>query len=190
MRYIITILTLYFLTSCKEVPPIHNYTLNPKLNISKYYNAKFKNKTITVAYTSSINEALGRSIIYKYNDIEIDRYNNSKWSNNINKLITSSISRAIYKSKLFNSIIDYTSSANSDYILESRIYDFYHKVRDNLSLSVVSIEFHLIDSNDRVIKSHKFSYKIATTTKDARGYVQATNIAMEKLLIDMILWLK
>ena len=87
-------------------------------------------------------------------------------------------------------MIDYTSLANTDYLLESEVYDFHHKVRKGHSVSVVSIRFDLIDTSDNLlVKSRKFSYEIPTGTVDAVGYVKATNRALEKLSADLVRWL-
>ncbi len=70
------------------------------------------------------------------------------------------------------------------------MYDFYHKVRKNLSVSVLSIRFDLIDTDyNRLVKSRRFTYEVPTETVDALGYVKATNIALEKLTVDLVKWL-
>ena len=53
-----------------------------------------------------------------------------------------------------------------------------------------SSELELQPTSKKIVKSKKFNYQIPTTTKDARGYVQATNIAMERLLVDLVRWLR
>ena len=104
--------------------------------------------------------------------------------------MTSGIIRALEHGGVFKSVIDYTSLANTDYLLESEVYDIYHKVRKNLSVSVLSIRFDLINTENNVlVKSKKFSYQIPTETVDAVGYVKATNIALEKLSADLVRWL-
>ena len=104
--------------------------------------------------------------------------------------MTYSIIRALEKSGVFGTVIDYRSIANTDYILESEVYEFYHKVRKDISLSVVSMRFGLIDSStNELIKSKKFTYEISTDTIDAKGYVKATNKAIERLSRDLVRWL-
>ena len=39
------------------------------------------------------------------------------------------------------------------------------------------------------MKSKKFTYKIPTTTIDAKGYVKATNVALDRLSRDLVKWL-
>ena len=183
MKYILILIIL--LTSCSKVPPMNYYTLNIKLLAKKYY---IKDKTISISYPISTKEPLGKSLYYNYSDIKLDRYNNSIWSSSLYKLLHSYILKA--SNRVFENVVDYNSLAFSDYILESSVEEFYHKVRPNLSLSIVTIKFTLIDSDTkRIIKSRRFSYQIPTTSKDARGYVEATNKALSRLFNDLISWL-
>ena len=183
MKYIMIL--VIFLTSCTKVPPMNYYNLNIKLLSKKHY---INNKTISISYPISTKEPLGKSLYYSYSDVQLDRYNNSIWSSSLYKLLHYNISKA--SNLVFRNVVDYNSLAMSDYILESRVEEFYHKVRPNLSLSIVTIKFILINNNSkRIIKSKRFSYQIPTTTKDARGYVEATNKALNRLLNDLIAWL-
>ncbi len=183
MKYILILIIL--LTSCTKVPPMNYYSLNIKLLVKKHY---IKDKTITISYPISTKEPLGKSLYYSYSNIELDRYNSSIWSSSLYKLLHYNISKA--SNMVFKNVVDYSSLARSDYRLESSVEEFYHKVRPNLSLSIVTIKFTLIDSDSkRIIKSKRFSYQIPTTTKDARGYVEATNKALSRLLNDLIIWL-
>jgi ABC-type uncharacterized transport system auxiliary subunit len=86
--------------------------------------------------------------------------------------------------------LDYNSLANTDYLLESEVYDFSHKVRKDLSVAVVTVRFDLINGADNLlVKSKKFSYEIPTKSVNAAGYVEATNEALERLAVDLTRWL-
>ena len=180
-----------FLSGCAfKSAKLHTFTLDPSYRYGKVPHSPYRDKSVKVAYPNSIKGKSSSSICFSYSRLEEGNYQNSIWSTSSSQLLTGSIIRALEHGAVFKSVIDYTSLANTDYLLESEVYDFYHKVRKNLSVSVVSIRFDLIDTSDnRLAKSRKFSYEIPTETVDATGYVKATNRALEKLSIDLVRWL-
>jgi len=170
--------------------PMAIYTINPDVKIAKNSKSPYRKSSIKVSYPTNIKGKAGSSIYYSYSDIEEGSYQNASWGSSSSQLLTYSIIRALEKSGVFGTVIDYRSIANTDYILESEVYEFYHKVRKDISLSVVSMRFGLIDSStNELIKSKRFTYEIPTDTTDAKGYVKATNRAIERLSKDLVRWL-
>jgi len=169
---------------------MRTYSLNPDLNFSKLSHAVYRDKSIKIAYPTNIKGKTSSSIYFSYSKIQEGKYQNAIWNSSNSQLLINGIIRALEKGAVFKTVIDYTSLANTDYLLESEVYDFYHKVRKNLSVSVLSIRFDLIDTDyNRLVRSRKFTYEIPTGTVDALGYVKATNIALEKLAVDLVKWL-
>jgi len=191
MRRLLLIFFLLLLTACSmKTTELHIYTLNPSLDIHKHSNSSYSSSSVKVAYPSSIKGIISKRMIYTYDDLEEGTYANAQWSTASSKLLMNSFIRVMEKSRVFASTLEYTSLAHTDYLLESEVYEFYHKVRKNLSVAVVSIRFNLIHSqSNTLIKSRKFSYQIPTETVDAQGYVKATNKAVEKISKDLVQWL-
>ncbi len=189
MRYLILIVFLY---GCSpKITPIITYSLNPQIDIKEYKETKYKNSTIKVAYPTSIDGLIGKRMRYSYNDSEEGLYNNARWNSHSGRLLLNIFIKALNKSHNFKSVLDYTSLVDTDYLLESEIYEFSHKIRGNLSLAVVSIKFNLVDmNNNTLIKSKKFEYKIPTDSFNAKGYTQATKKALEKISLNMLNWLR
>jgi len=170
--------------------PVRTYTLSPDFRFGKASHSPYRDKSVKVAYPTNIKGKSSSSICFSYSKLEQGSYQNATWSSSSSQLLTSGIIRALDHGGIFKSVIDYTSLANTDYLLESEVYDFYHKVRKDYSASMLSIRFDLIDTdNNLVVKSKKFSYEIPTETVDAVGYVKATNRALEKLSADLVRWL-
>ncbi len=191
MRYIVLLAVIIGIYGCStKETALRTYTINPQMNITKQNKSIYSAKSIKIAYPTSIKGVVSKRITYSYNDLEEGTYNNARWSVSSGKLLMNTYIRALDESHLFGAIIEYTSLAETNYLLESEMYEFYHKVRDNLSVSVLSVKFNFIamDTN-RLIKSKKFSYEIPTATCNAQGYVQATNIAVKKMTLEMIEWL-
>ncbi len=188
---IVVMSVLILLSGCStKSDSLQTYNINPDLNFSKLSHSIYRDKSIKVAYPINIKGKSGTSIYYSYSRLEDGVYQDSSWSSNSSQLLTGSIMLALEHGRVFKSVIDYTSLANTDYLLESEVYDFYHKIRKDLSVSVVSIRFDLIDTDNNIlVKSKKFNYEIPTGTVNAIGYVKATNRALEKLSADLTRWI-
>jgi len=189
MKYLILILFLYGCSS--KITPIRTYSLNPIIDIKESKYSKYKDRTIKVSYPTSIDGLIGKRMRYSYNNSEDGLYNNARWSSNIGRLLSNIFIKALNKSNNFKVVVDYTSLVDTDYILESEIYEFSHKIRGDLSLAVVSIKFNLVDTDSNIlVKSKKFEYKIPTKSFDAEGYTNATKEALKKISLDMLEWLR
>ncbi len=180
-----------FISGCViKSAPMRTYILDPSFHFGNVSHSPYRDKSVKVAYPNNIKGKSSSSICFSYSKLEQGSYQNATWSSSSSQLLTSGIIRALDHGAVFKSVIDYTSLANTDFLLESEVYDFYHKVRKDLSVSVLSVRFDLIDTdNNLMIKSKKFTYEIPTETVDAAGYVKATNRALEKLSADLVRWL-
>ncbi len=191
MRYIVLLALIIGVYGCStKETALRTYTINPQIDIDKQSSTIYSTKSIKIAYPTSIKGVVSRRMTYSYSDQEEGTYNNARWSVSSGKLLMNTYIKALDESHLFGSVIEYSSLAETDYLLESEVYEFYHKIRGKVSLSIVSVKFNFIamDTN-RLIKSKKFSYQIPTATLNAQGYVQASNIAVKQMTLDMIAWL-
>jgi ABC-type uncharacterized transport system auxiliary subunit len=191
LRLLVSFFLLFLLSGCAfKSAELKTYTLNPAFRFGSLSQSPYRNSTVKVAYPNNIKGKSSDSILFSYSRLEEGSYQNSSWTTSSSQLLTGTIIRALEHGKVFKSVIDYTSQAMTDYLLESEIYDFYHKLRKGSSVSVVTIRFDLIDTrNNMLVKSKKFSYIIPTPTVDAAGYVRATNQAIERLSADLVRWL-
>jgi ABC-type uncharacterized transport system auxiliary subunit len=169
---------------------VQTFTLDPRPQFGQIYHSNYYSKSVKIAYVTSIQGKTSSDICYSYDNLKEGSYQNAHWNTTGSQLIGSGIVRAIDQSKVFRSVVDYNSIANTDYLLESQIYEFCHKMHNNLSVSAVTVRFDLIDmQTNRLVKSKKLSYNIPTGTVDADGYVKATNRAFEQMSGDLIAWL-
>ena len=192
MRKMVWILSLFLLSGCalKESAPMTEYTLSAT-PLQAVSSGRYRSKTLKVTYPQSLKEKLSRDIHYSYSLSDSGVYQNSEWSNTLGQLIQGTIIQALDQSRIFKGVLPYSSTAYEDYRLESSVYDFSHYIRGKESYALVSIRFSLIDTNTgKLVKIRKFSYKESTRTVDARGYVEAVNIAMSRLVRDLAAWLR
>ena len=186
------ILSLFLLSGCalKDSPPMTEYTLTAA-PLQAVLSGRYGAKTLKVTYPQSLKEKLSRDMLYSYCLSNAGAYQNSEWANTISQLIQGTVIQALDQSRIFKGVVPYASSAYEDYRLESTVYDFSHHIRGEESYALVSIKFTLIDtSTGKLVKTRKFSYKEPTRTVDARGYVEAANIAMSRLVRDLVSWLR
>ncbi len=192
MRYIFVLLLAGMVfTGCamKDAPPQKVYTLDAG-SVAQPASYSYRSKVLKVSYPQALKESLTDEMHFSYSISDRGVYQNSRWSNNLGKLLQGEIIRGLQEARLFKAVLPSGSSADSDLNLESLIYDFSHHVREGASYAVVSIEFILVDVHTgRVLKSKRFSYREVTPTVNAEGYVIATNRAMTRLMQDVVAWL-
>ena len=186
---ILVSLFMLFMGGCAgKQTPITIYTLHvPSHGIQS---AKYRGKTLKLAYTRSITNKAGYKMYYSYADSDQGIYQNSQWSNTVGRLLQGVLMDTILQSSMFRAVLPYTSSLRENYRLESSIFDFSHHVRGKSSYAVVSIQFTLISvDTGKLIKSKRFSYREPTRTTNAKGYAEATNQIIKRLSSDLLQWL-
>lgn len=189
-KLITFIIILIGLVGCTKAPALKVYSLDIP-PVTTVQGGAYKNKNIKVTYPQSAREDISQKMDFTYSGSVSGNYQNSEWSNNINKLLQGTVVEVLDNSRLFKVVLLDTSTAEEDYRLESTIFAFHHRVRGTESYAVVSIQFNLINiGTGRLVKSKRFSYTEATPTTDAKGYVSATNAAIAKLSRDLVAWLK
>ena len=182
---------VFFLSGCavKEAPPLMLYTFDTA-KVALLTRSAYRHQVLEVSYPQTLREPIGDTMAFSYGGGDRGYYQNAQWTNNIGKLLQGDIIETLQQSRLFKAVVSYASTAQEDLRLESTIYDFSHHIRGVESYAVVSIGLSLIDTHTRrVIKTKRFSYREATPTVDAKGYVTATNRALERFNNDMVAWI-
>ncbi|WP_294950868.1 ABC-type transport auxiliary lipoprotein family protein [Sulfurovum sp.] len=192
MRYIMLVLSFFLLSGCsfKEAPVMKVYSLLIP-HVSPVSGGEYRNKILKVSYPVGLGEKLTDGMLYSYSLSDSGEYLNSRWSNNIGRLLQGSMIQILSQSRLFKVVVPYTSNIEENLRLESTIFDFSHHVRGKASYAVVSIQFTLTNAETgKLLKVKRFSYRENTPTIDAKGYAEATNRIMVKLSRDLVRWLK
>lgn len=184
------IIILIGLLGCTKEPAMKVYSLDIP-TVSAVHSSAYKNKSIKIAYPQSLRNKISQKMNFSYSSIDSGNYQNSEWSNNMSKILQGTFIEVLDGSKLFKVVLSDTSTVKEAYRLESTIFAFEHSVRGTASDAIVSIQFNLISKETgSLVKSKRFSYKEATPTMDAKGYVAATNVAVSKLSRDLVGWLR
>ena len=128
---------------------------------------------------------------YSYSLLDRGAYLNSRWSNDVGRLLQGNVIQILSQARLFKVVVPYASDVEENLRLEATVFDCSHHVRGEASYAVVSIQFTLMNAETgKLVKARRFSYREATPTVDAKGYVEATNRIMAKLARDLIAWLR
>lgn len=186
----LTIILLGLLSGCTKEPAMKTYSLDVA-PVNLVQNSTYKNKSIKVISPQALKNKISQKMHFSYSSIDRGTYQNSEWSNSMSRLLQGTFIETLDESRLFKAVLSDTSTAREDYRLESNIFAFEHRVRGDQSYAIVSIQFNLISvESGRMVKNKRFTYKEATSTTDAKGYVMATNRALSKLSEDLVIWLR
>jgi len=159
-------------------------------SVSPVSSAHYRNKILKVSYPVALSEKLNDNMYYSYSLSDRGSYLNSRWSNDMGKMLQGCVIEVLSRAKLFKVVVPFASDVEENLRLESTVFDFSHHVREERSYAVVSIQFTLMNAETgKLVKARRFSYKEPASTINAKGYVEATNHIMEKLGKDLIVWL-
>lgn len=190
IKGIILIGMLVGVIGCSKAPALKVYSLNVPDTLSTK-SSSYKSKSLKVTYPQSIREQMSHKMNFSYSIDDRGTYQNSEWSNDMSKLLQGTFIEVIDSAKLFKVVLSNTTTLKENYRLESNVFAFEHRVRGDISNAIVSVQFTLINGDTgKLMKSKRFSYSENTQTTNAKGYAQATNIAMAKLSRDLLTWLR
>jgi cholesterol transport system auxiliary component len=182
------LLTLLLLLAGCSSRTIQSYTLAP--GSVPHPASPYRQSDIRVEYPKGIEDTMSSHIYFTRSDLTQSHYLYSQWSQPLNRLVMAQIIATLQRSHLFRHVLDYASEAGSDYLLETTIYRFRHRITPEGSFADVSIGVRLLRTADRsLVKSRRFDYEIPCPSTDARGFVQAANEAMQRLGRDLVQWL-
>jgi len=171
-----------------EAEPYTSYTLSTPLSITQAHHSAFSDKSLTVGYPKAISHSASSHLFYQREN-QSGYYLYSEWSQPLSRLLSGILLETMEQSKLFPMVVDYSSSSQTDYLLETTIYRFVHNVSGHTSTAVIDLRTNLIDqSSSSIIKSKHFVYRIPCAA-NAQGFVEAAQKAMNRFGRDLPNWL-
>jgi len=185
------------ITGCagEKLPPVSTYSLSPALDT--FHLAKSKEaKPAGILMLGRIRSSQvfnGREIIYSDPGYGQNSYAYSRWSDSPTAMLLLIFQEAVEKSGRYIAVVPYSSQSESDFLLESTLLDFSHRINyDGTSDGFIRMRFNLIDNNtNRVIASRDFvSIVPVASVMNASGAVAALNKAAIVITQELIDWLK
>ena len=191
--WLIAIFLILVLTGCshKDTHAIDIYTLKYNKSSNLKHTVYFTDKTLKIALPKSTKEIRRDKILYTKTTHQREAYAYSRWSDTPNHMTMQFLVTLLNQHKLFKAVIPESSIADSQLLLESNIEDFYQFFdKENQSFGIVKIQCFLIDQKSKkIISKHYFDLKIPSSSANAKGGVQALNLALEQIASQLITWL-
>lgn len=188
-HYPLYLIALFTLWGC-SAPSINEYTL---LTTQTVYQDKapLSSKSLSVALSKSVASLSGKNIIYLHENGETGAYLYSRWSDTPSLMLQRSLLTSLYAQGVFSSLSPSTSVAKSDWMLESDLDAFTHRILNDKSDGYIDITYRLIDTQSkRQIASKRFVVSYPSTSADATGGVNALKSSEHELNRQCIEWLK
>jgi len=188
IRTLLLATLLLLLTAC-GTKTIRMYTLSPAQVGAQ--RTPYAGRDVRVDYPKGIDDTMSTRIYYTRSDLTRSYYLYNQWSLPLNRLVMAHLIGTLQQSHAFRHVLDYASEAGSDYILETTIYRFEHRITPEGSFAEISIGLRLLRTADKsLVKSRRFDYKIPCKSTDARGFIEATDEAMRRFDTDLLRWLR
>jgi ABC-type uncharacterized transport system auxiliary subunit len=174
----------------KTIPQKTEYLLTSP-QVSEVKDSACSNVAIKIEPIQSSNVLRDNRIYYIINDVEQHAYTQSLWAENPNRSFEEILKNVLIQSKMFSSVLDYRSNADTQWRYEVRILDFMQYFKDNTSYVNVAMDFVIIKNTGReVVASKHFQWSDSVQSLDAKGGVSALNSAMHELLRQSNAWLE
>lgn len=184
-------LTFLFSACSNSIPTVTKYKLFSNLNVTKEdtSNCKSKNVKVSSAFTSS--SLMSKDMSYVHGNSKVFKYSESAWLNNPNRSVSRELIKMLRDTGIFKSVQESKSRSIGDLIIETTLEDFMQYYSNDLKSSyvLVQINYAIIDSKtNKIVFSKTFKAKADAKTLDAKGGVDALNIALKSVLKDSSSW--
>lgn len=192
MKTFLSFFTLFIMSGCTiHTPNITEYSLSTPTSFV-YVSTFTSSKTLQIATTKTLPSLGSKSIFYLTSNQEVGRYLYSRWIDTPSSMIENSFTHALQKRALFSTVIPASSHAKGDYLLESNLHAFYHRIHDDqTSDGVIDITYRLIDTKSKTtVATQRFTLIHPSKTNNAKGGVDALNNALNSLNGQVIQWLQ
>ena len=191
MRSFLAWSLILFITACSAPHTLYMYTLSPSLSTPLSPISAYRGASVRVDYPKGIEDTMGTRIYYSRSRLTQSYYLYHQWSRPLNRIIMSNLISTLQQNHTFRHVLDYASEARADYLLESTVYRFRHMIEEKGSYADVSIGLRLLRTSDNhLLKSRRFEYRVPCSSTDAKGFVESANKAMEYMGQDIKKWLR
>jgi cholesterol transport system auxiliary component len=193
MKIFLSLFALFIWSGCTtHTPNITEYSLNTVHPSSAYNPTVSSPKTLQLATTKTLPSLNSKSIFYLKARQEIGTYLYSRWIDTPSAMIENMFTAELQKSALFSTVIPASSHANGDYLLESNLHAFYHRIHDDqTSDGIIDITYRFIDTKSKTtVATQRFTLIHPSQTNNAKGGIDALNNALNSLNTQVVQWLQ
>jgi cholesterol transport system auxiliary component len=192
-KYILSGLVTLMITGCTTATtqPME-YKLTTDVKAHNYTSKSCKDKTIRIRDVFASSSLMSTDMKYAIGTNKELSYTQSKWVVSPNKILSAEILKSVRESGIFASVHNAKSRIYTNMTLEIDVEDFmqYYNKEKNDSFSKVVLNFTLIDNKTKkVVSTTKIIKTYPSQTLDAKGGVDALNLALDDVLYNSNLWL-
>jgi cholesterol transport system auxiliary component len=192
MKKFLPFITLALFAGCSiHAPAISEYSLITT-EIFKKSSSITTPKSIRLNAPVTLSSLATKSIHYTSSSQESGSYLYSAWSDTPSSMIENSLFLTLQQSNLFSIVAPSASWAKTDYLLESNVAMFQHRINpDGSSDGVIDTTYRLVDTTTKkVVASKHFFLTQSSESNDAKGGVVALQKALQALNIQTLEWLQ
>ncbi len=192
MTLIITAICLSYscgIFSPLDQPQIHSYQISSGIDTSKISCNKNNLPVLQVLQMQANPPFNTEKMLYTSSKYELGYYSYNKWATLPQKMLTTAIVDKILQSCLYSNVISEDTITTYQYQLSSQLLNLKQTINDSTSHIDLSIMFQLINNNsNQIIKSKTLSASISAPA-NPKGFVDATNMATQTILNNLVDWL-
>jgi len=183
MPCIAVLLAAFGLGACGSGRPIKYYTM--ELPTAPQPSTSVFPVTLLVGRITAPEILQDAPIAYRSGPNEIGTYNYHYWVEPPELMVKLALIRQLRSSGRFQSVAEVGSSAQGEFILQGRLYDFEEIDAGSIS-GLVTMEFHLLDrKNGKVVWTHFYSHSEPVQGKEIPNVVTALNQNLDRGLAEV-----
>lgn len=188
MRRTILLIPILFATvtlaSCGSGRPIHYYTVD--LPAGPEPTARVYPVTLLIGHIGGPEILMDQPIAYRVGPNEIGTYQYHLWDAAPVQMLKTSLLRRLRASGKYQSVAELGSSAQGEYVLHGRLYDFEEVDAGGMS-GLVSMEFELDDRKGRkMVWNHFYSHSEPVQGKTIADVVAALDRNLRQGLDEVV----
>lgn len=125
------------------------------------------------------------SIFYSTKPYLLEEYAKNRWINLPSNMIYSQIADSFLVSNIFENVVLRDKKIEHEYSLKTEVIKLYQTFEDDKSYAVLKLKFDLVKEN-KIVKSYTFDKNILCKSNNAYGFVEATNLAFEESINNLL----
>lgn len=177
-----------FLAACQPItlPTVNTFTFQTaKFN---NYTTQHTNKVLLISTPSAAPGYKTNKIAYSQRPYEIKYFTRNEWVDPPAQMLLPLMSEAINRSNHYRAVVSEPYTGLADLRLDSQIVALKQQFDHNQnSVMIVELNIQLIDlHSNKVIFGHTFDVQEPIRQKQIYAAITATNVALEKLLDDVV----
>lgn len=180
---VVVLLAAVGLGACGSGRPVRYYTV--ELPVAPQPPANVYPITLLIGRIGAPEILQDEPIAYRSGPYEIGVYDYHHWIEPPVRMVKVELLRQLRASGRYQSIADLGSSAQGEFVLQGRLYDFEEDDSSSIA-ALVTMEFELLDRKDgKIVWTHFYSHSAPAQGKEITDVVSALNQNLDRGLAEV-----